>query len=80
MTSNDFDYSKELIDSIWAAFRIGGYTILYGLAGKKILSVSNPSTKLDTVDAIKLMSYLSAAIVTDDYALKQRWYKDKISK
>ena len=75
-----FDYSKEAIDSLWQAFRIGGYMILYGLGGKKLLGVTNPSTKMDFTDGGKLMAYLTAAILTDDYALSKGWYKDKISK
>ena len=74
-----FDYEKEVIDSIWTAFRIEGYSILYGLAGKKALGITNPSTKMDFTDGKKLMAYLTAAILTDDYALRKGWYKDKIS-
>ena len=73
-------YEKEIIDSLWQATRIGGYTILYALAAKKGFGVSNPSTKMDVADAGKLMACVTAAIITDDYAIKQGWYKDKISK
>ena len=74
------DYEKEVIDSLWQAFRIGGYTIVYGLAGKKVLGMSPPSAKLDMNDSGKLLAYLTTAILTDDYALSKGWYKDKISK
>ena len=70
---------KELIDSTWQAARICGYTILYALAAKKGFGVSNPSTKMDVADAGKLMVCVTAAMVTDNYALKKGWYKDKIS-
>ena len=72
-------YEKEIIDSLWQAARICGYTTLYALAAKKGFGVSNPSTKMDVADAGKLMAFVTAAIVTDNYALKKGWYKDKIS-
>ena len=79
MTSTN-PYEKEVINSLWLAFRIGGYSILYGLAGKKLLGVTNPSTKMDFTDGGKLMGYLTAAILTDDYAIKHGWYHDTITK
>ena len=74
------DYEKEIIDALWQAVRLGGYTMLYAMAGKKVLGVSSPSTKMDFSDAGKLGGYLTLAVLTDDYALKKGWYKDKISK
>jgi hypothetical protein len=74
------DYEKELIDSLWLAARLGVYTTLFALGGKKLLAVTAPSTKMDLSDGIKLGGYLTAAILIDDYAIKQAWYKDKMSK
>ena len=70
---------KEIIDSLWQALRLGGYTFLYAYGGKKIMGMTPPTAKLDLNDAGKLGAYLTAAILTDDYALKKGWYKDKIS-
>ena len=70
---------KEIIDSLWQALRLGGYTFLYAYGGKKIMGMTPPSAKLDFNDAGKLGAYLTVSILTDDYALKKGWYKDKIS-
>ena len=72
-------YEKEIVDSLWQALRLGGYIFLYAFTGKKVMGVTPPSAKMDISDAGKLGTYLTAAILTDDYALKKGWYKDKIS-
>ena len=78
MTSKD--YSKELVDSLWQSARLSAYTIGFALLGKKALGIGNASTKMDMSDAGKLIGYLTAAIVLDDYMVKNRYYSDKISK
>ena len=72
-------YEKEIIDSLWQTLRLGAYTLLYAFSGKKILGIAAPCVKMDLSDAGKLMGYLTLANITDDYALKKGWYKDKIS-
>ena len=80
MTSKDVDYSKELIDSLWESARLSAYAIGFALIGKKALGMSGASTKMDASDASKLVGYLTAAIVLDDYMIKNKYYSDKISK
>ena len=80
MTSKDIDYSKELVDSLWQSARLSVYTIGFALIGKKALGIGGASTKMDAADAGKLVGYLTAAIVLDDYMVKNKYYSDKISK
>ena len=80
MTSKDFDYSKELIDSLWQSARLSAYTIGFALLGKKALGMGGASTKMDASDASKLVEYLTASIVLDDWMVKNKYYSDKILK
>ena len=73
-------FEKEIIDSLWQAGRLIGYTLAYAFAGKKVLGITRPSAKMDISDAGKLGGYVTLAVITDDYALKKGWYKDQISK
>ena len=70
---------KELIDSIWQAARIWGYTILIAQVAKKGFGVRNPSTKMDVADAGLLTGCIIAAEVVDNFLLEKGVYKDKIS-
>lgn len=71
-------YEKEVVDSLWQAARLSVYTILIALGGKKVLSIGAPSAKMDFEDGLKLSGYMTGAIILDNYAIKQGWYKDKM--
>ena len=55
-------YEKEIADSLWQAARLGAYTILLALGGKKVLGVTAPTAKMDFSDGAKLGGYLTAVL------------------
>lgn len=69
------EYQKEVVDSLWESVRLVSYTIVLALGAKKALGVSRPGAKMDMEDGLKLAGYMTGAILFDDYAIKQGWYK-----
>ena len=67
------EYKKEIADSIYDAFVVVGFTIGYAMIGKKVFGMSKPNAKMDFEDVAKLTGYVSAAMMSKDYAVKQGW-------
>lgn len=78
MDSNISPKETMVIDSLWESVRLVSYTILIDMGAKKALGVSRPGAKMDLEDGLKLAGYMTAAILFDEYAIKQGWYKKSL--
>ena len=72
-------YEKKIIDSLYDAGIVVGFTIGYAMAGKKIFGLTKPGAKMDVDDGLKMTGYVAAAMITKDYAVKQGWIPDSIA-
>lgn len=75
MDSNITPHETQVSDSLWESVRQVSYTILIALGPKNALGIYRPGAKMDLEDGLKLAGYMTGAILFDEYAIKQGWYK-----
>ena len=70
---------KEVIDSLYDGFMITLGTLTIGFAGKKIFGIAKPCSKLDFEDVAKLTGYITASVISIDYAKYREWIPPSIA-